>query len=503
LRAGLGDFRRLGALLFVTVALAAGFLSPRLIPYDMDEFTAFHPLGCAAYPLSRALNLYRERCGEYDLTPPLLGRPLPLRSYLYIGSVPTLPFWVFWRTLHDPVAVRVQGAVFFVLALGLFRSLLRSRYSAALLSMCLFPVFPVAFFVDTGPVGLCLVLLLCALLLVRASLESERPHVRLLAAAGAGLALFLGLWVKLVFAWCLPAVAVLAGAWTARSRGGPKRGGVLLLCALGVLVPLSGLLLWSTTAEGSFYLEVVRRGGVSTDPEDVAGVARSLSGYVINASAVLPRIFTFPRSVVDFAPGLAGLVLLVWGGRDPEVVAYGVASLVTFLVTDLSTRALEAHHAVFFMVFLLLGLGRVLDRTSLGRLATALVIATSWGSLALRLPTAEVDPRRNFEKDALLRDIRESHWGERTLALHASWGTYYIAHLFGDPGQAVLFSKKFTESREMLEQVKAAADRLNRGILLITRKPDRLEGPPVSEILGPPLKSVQEGNWWAVEYLRE
>ena len=83
---------RPGPLLGAVALLAAAALSPRAVPFDMDEFAAYHALGCAAYPLSRQLNVYRERCADDDLVPPLVSRPLPLRSYLYIGSLPVVPF---------------------------------------------------------------------------------------------------------------------------------------------------------------------------------------------------------------------------------------------------------------------------------------------------------------------------------------------------------------------------------------------------------------------------
>ena len=65
-------------------------------------------------PLQRGLPSFRDGCGLYDLRLPFTTTPLPLRSYLYIGSVPALPFYPFWRLIGDPVAVRVQGAVFFL-----------------------------------------------------------------------------------------------------------------------------------------------------------------------------------------------------------------------------------------------------------------------------------------------------------------------------------------------------------------------------------------------------
>ncbi|HWX25351.1 MAG TPA: hypothetical protein VN083_09930, partial [Vicinamibacteria bacterium] len=68
--------------------------------------------------------------------------------------------------------------------------------------------------------------------------------------------------------------------------------------------------------------------------------------------------------------------------------------------------------------------------------------------------------------------------------------------------QAVLFSKKFPENAAMLSEVKELATRMGRGILVVTRKAERLQDGPIREVLGPPVASLQEGNWSAVEYLR-
>lgn len=492
--------RRLPGLLLASTVLLLGVLSPRLVPYDMDEFTAFHPLGCALHPLTRELNVYRERCGEYDLSPPFLPWRLPLRSYLYIGSLPVLPFAPFFFLLRDPVSVRVQGAVFLFLAFVLLRVLLGSGYVTVLAAAILFPLFAASFLIDTGPVGLSLLLLLSSLVLLRLSIEEESSW----AGAAAGLALFLGVWVKIVFVVCLPGVAILAGVWAFRGgEGHPKErlwraSGALLL----TFVPLCILLLMSRTQDGAYYFEVARRGKVSLEPEDVAGVARGLSAYFTDASLAVPRVLSFSSSALDYLPGLGCLALLFLGRRDVEVVAYAVASGSTFLLTGLSGRAREAHHAVFFITYLVLGMGRTLATIPRARLLPPLVILFTWGSLALRARSAEVDPRRNFEKDALLREIRATHLDERTIQLHASWGTFYIAHLFGSPREAVLFSKKFPERRDLLQTAKRNADSLGRGLLIVTRKPEALEGPVVTETLGPPLRVLREGNWTAAQYLR-
>jgi len=95
---------RLAALVAgAALLLAAAWLSPRAIPYNMDEFVHYHALGCASAPRSRELPLIRDGCGHFDLRLPFTAVPLPLRAYSYIGSLPAAPFYPFWKVLDDQV----------------------------------------------------------------------------------------------------------------------------------------------------------------------------------------------------------------------------------------------------------------------------------------------------------------------------------------------------------------------------------------------------------------
>ena len=62
----------------------------------------------------------------------------------------------------------------------------------------------------------------------------------------------------------------------------------------------------------------------------------------------------------------------------------------------------------------------------------AVVVAAYWLSLVARWPAATIDPRDSLGKDRLLAFVRSSGLDHRSVQLHVSWGTYYIAHLFGD-----------------------------------------------------------------------
>jgi hypothetical protein len=510
-RAGLR--RRPGSLLGAAAILAAAALSPRAVPYDMDEFVAYHALGCAAYPLSRQLNVYRERCANDYLTPPLASRPLPLRSYLYIGSLPIVPFYPFWRVFRDPVVARVQGAVFFLLAVHLFSRLLGARFGTMLLAALVFPVFAGAFLVDTGPVGISLVLLAAALRLVRGVAEAETPRHAWPPAAAAGAAVFLGVWVKLNFVWMLPAV-LLFGVFAAR-RSPQTRTALLRVQAPALaaflaafLVPAAWLML-ARTPTGERYYDVVRLGAMSADPEAIATQAGTLAAYFLDGSAAVPRVLSFPWAASDLVPCLLTLLLLVWGlrrARGGEIALWLAGAVLTFALMLPSARAWAAHHFVLGLVFVVLALAGSLKRLREERprlfRAAAVAVAACWLSLAARWPTATVDPRDSFGKDRLLAFVRASGLDGRTVQLHVSWGTYYIAHLFGDRSQAVLFSRKFPDDPQMLASARAAAGALGRGVLVVTRRLDKLDTEPMRQVLGPPRATHDFDGWWAVEYGR-
>jgi len=495
------------------VGLAA--VSPRFIPYCMDEFAHYHALGCASHPLTAKWSayhegsLFREGCGSYDLRLPFTSTLLPLRAYHYIGSLPALPFLPFFL-LGDPVAARLQGAFFLIVSSALLARLTGARFLDLLLAACVFPAYALAFVVDLGPVGLSLVLLGLALLSVRAALRGPLRR-QLLFGAAAGLCFFLGFWTKLVFAWTLP--ALLLFAWRERrdaALGAPRRWLPAAVAAvLGAVLP-SLLLLSASDADGIAYFSILREGNfsVSASAHDLGlHPLERLSRYLTDGSYVLPRTLLLSHWSLDVAPLLLASATLALAWSRPKVRSVLAAALATAVPT-LSTRSVWGpHHAAFTLFFLVGALGIAIEalrqRDRRAPLLLGAAVFVYWLTLAARLPYAEIHADTSFGKDALLRHLRREHLDRTAVQAHTSWGTFYIGLLFGDKDQIILWTPGMPIKPEMIDDVKRIAAAERRGIAMVSlRREDQILTPAMHAALGAPSAERRFEGWWLVEFSR-
>ncbi len=88
-----------------------------------------------------------------------------------------------------------------------------------------------------------------------------------------------------------------------------------------------------------------------------------------------------------------------------------------------------------------------------------------------------------------------------TLQVHTTWGTYYIAVLFGDPARAVLYLRALPDDPRLIQEVRDLARARGRPLLLTSgRRWERLQTPAVDAILGRPSRVWRFGEWSVVEY---
>ncbi len=503
--------RRIGLVCGVAVLLAASALSPRLVPYNMDEFVHYHALGCASAPLQHGLPTFRDGCGLYDLRLPFTRRFLPLRSYYYIGSFPVLPFYPFWRLLGDPVAVRVQGAVFFLAWIALAGRLLRVPWSVVAGAALVFPTLLLGFLVDEGPVGLAAVLFTLALLAIRTALSRQgrlRPSAW---GALGGLLLFLGLWSKLIFVCLLPAVAVFALA-EGRSHEGTwrrvvaRRAPALLGLLLGLALP-AALLLASTDFEGRPYAAALPRSRVSLQGTEVAQRFAGLLRVAAGPDQGAARNAVLAPSPLDLLPAVLAAALLLAAlrrrdARRPEIACWAALGALTLGLLSLSAYSQWPHHAFYGLLLWALALALALDAAGhRARVALGAVVLVCWSALAVRLAGASHPTEAAPEKDELLRFVRASGLDRATLQVHTSWGTYYIAQLFGDPARMVVYLRAVSTEPAALREFRDVALARGRPLLMIgSRRWERFETPAVVTLLGTPAQRWTFGEWWVAEY---
>ena len=80
------------------IAVMFFMLFTDVIPYDFDEYSQYHTLGCRYYPFNKH-NIFRESCSNNDLAL-IADHYWPLRAFYYAGSLPSwlyFPLFFIWR----------------------------------------------------------------------------------------------------------------------------------------------------------------------------------------------------------------------------------------------------------------------------------------------------------------------------------------------------------------------------------------------------------------------
>ncbi|HYC23374.1 MAG TPA: hypothetical protein VEI94_11745 [Candidatus Bathyarchaeia archaeon] len=492
-----------------TVALAA--LSPRAIPFSMDEFVHDHALGCALYPLSGEYQIYREGCTQYALRLPFGTQFHRLRSFDYIGSAPGLPFFLLRAIVPRPVVARIQGALYFLLALWLSSLDLGVSFSSGFLAALVFPLYPLAFVVDTGPTGPTIVLLAAAMLALRRGLASDVVGRQLVLGGLAGLAVFLGFLTKPTFAWLLPPlVLIVLGRDGATRPASAHRSRILpALAAFATASAVPALILvLSTDVQGRRYLELLLAKGAPGGAGAFHGALQRLVPYFVDGAAVMPRMIRLTPSPLDVLPALVsacliGGALLVLRGERRTIALLLGSGAIAFAAMTLNPASWAPHHAVLALVFVVWAMAIAIDRLPRRALACLVAaIACFWLSLGVRLASARTSGDTNASKDRLVEHIWQSGLDARTVQVHVSWGTYYISHLFGDRSQIVLYIDEFDRAPAIVAHVRELAARYGRTILVIAED-DAARGRrerALHALLGEPRREYRFGNWSAVEY---
>jgi len=132
--------------------IASGFLfwTSKYIPFNMDEFSQYHALGCSYYP-NNIYNSFREGCEALDLAP-IPNHYYPLRSFEYTGSVFGLIYYPLFKLWPSPYSARFWGLLMLAVQALLIRKVFKINFILAYLSLLCFMPYAFQHLVDTGAV---------------------------------------------------------------------------------------------------------------------------------------------------------------------------------------------------------------------------------------------------------------------------------------------------------------------------------------------------------------
>lgn len=501
----------------MSVAVASGLLlvvlvSPKLLPYSMDEFIGYQQLGCILHPdkVEGILETAKtEGCAKYDTRLPKTAHWLPTRAYGYVGSLPGLVYAPFFFLIRSPISARLQGLVFFVLAAFLMAQLLRLRVRYVFLAAFLFPLYFFSFIIDTGPIGFQVILLLAMLLLVRRAHEQKLQIDRNKLLVLVGFLGFLGFWIKPNFSWLLP-IPVLYILLRPYIRGGNLKNSVistwkyLVPFAVG-LVPPTFALLGTIDRGGKFYAQYIALLNlhVHNIHEFIFNFKR-LSGLFLQGNRISSVAITLPHRLSDIIPFLLLLGIAGWWfagkPKDKRPLLLAACALLVFF-TEIVSYAAATHHIVLVFVFVVMALSYMLKNIGLRPLAViGLLLGSYWLYLFIRLPQAAIYRGATAGKDHVLAQVWRDNKAPTTAQINFNWGTYYISNLFSANGQKVLYydieDRRLNVMAPALTELKGVDK-----VVVITSDPSRERVQAgLSALYGQPLKTYQDDNWSAYVY---
>ncbi len=463
----------------------------RHLPYHMDEFLGFHALACAHYP-GNGLNTFKSSCSGYDLA--VWGETYwPLRSYDYVGSLPSLLYWPLFRLFPAPWSARLLGPLALAVQALIAHRLFGLRPALAYPLLLLFLPYSIGHTIDFGTLVPQTTSVFAIVywvdrwgLALREGRRSSSLYPML-----AGMAVFLAVWSKLSYFFLLPGlVLALAARLLAARRTAPLPRGQgrraafeALVGALVALVPTL-LLLAAQARDGTAYYRLITESRVLpfTDP---LALAERFAGRFLpfllnplraaNVSVSVPErwsvagLLLVGLAVVLVAAGFAGPLARDRASRL-RVLGLLAASAVTVLLVTSSERSWAAHHLVLAAPFALLAGFEILDRlpaTAWRRAGIASFLAINLilhAQLLARPTSTRASPHLPAINAELDREFAAAH-----VLVVVDWGLYYVKSLYGPAEQAVLHHWKL-ERPAQLDAIQAVAKNLDRPLAFVGRR---------------------------------
>ncbi len=488
-----------GLLLCILIA----FFFSLIVPYNMDEFSAYHPIICHHYPENKH-NIFRENCKQYDLEIFGTNLILPLRSYYYIGSFAAIIYYPLFLIFKSPLSSRLLGIIALAISGFLLGKMFNIRHRVIMLFLLMFFPYFFGHATGTGDLVFTTTSIFLIYLLATAWFSKVQARYPLLIA----LIIFGGVWAKLTYFWLVPGIGLMlteryytAKALWQNSKHRVKNNiktktlikKIIMqgLCAGIICAALIGVLLFSKSPlSGQPYIQSALAGKGAVMSKEVS--ARALWNHGVmktlrNPLEATHRIFFVKSNMITKMYGLAmmlfvpaAITMLLTLGKIPwracrAAILYFIAFAASIGIMLFTPGSWAAHHALLaypfliISIFLTVGLLQKVHNVS-AILFGVFIIANVY--LFFSFPFQNIRPHDDWSKIKINRILNDDYLASKYFYVVVDWGMYYYQGLYGPHKQSVLYLEPLTAPAQ-ITQLKRLSKLHDRKLLFIYMNPSQ------------------------------
>jgi hypothetical protein len=472
------------------------------IPYNMDDYAQYINISTWTYHLS-SYNTFREDPRAYDLAV-IDHHFLPLRSFVYVGSIPGFIYYPLYKLWPSPDSARFLGLLYLAVQAFLIYKIFDMDLLFSFAFLFIFMPYGFQHIVDPGVVSLLNTSVFAVYYFTQkwfALTFDLRSKKYIIYPVLAGLMMFLAFWSRLSYLFYLPSIILMTFSvfFLNRDKFLPSRaiegdklvysfpwpqireiknrillGFAAMFAVLGVL---TYLLLHALSVPGYRYYEIVFGGGRVNmlDPKALAAQASKFVRYFLNPPTVASKVFDFQGQIVT-PTGIiyvVTFVLLMGYGiflcyRSKRSAGFIITNIFLFLVACgiimRSQLAEGPHHIIPAFPFLILALFYIMSQFKKDKVIIALMVvficvnASFYWQLVGKKDSWETQSSLIKINNLINQKFEKTH-----VVVAIDWGMYYLQALYGGKDQCVLYIQPFNDQR--------TADALKKILKETHRKP--------------------------------
>lgn len=478
---------------FVVVAIGLVFIViyTEQIPYNMDEFTPYHPLSCQKYP-GNELNTFREGCGSHDIMLPFSDTQVSLRAYDYIGSFRALIYAPLHALWAHPLSHRLIGFIFLILQAIVLRKITKIRFEYLFLILLFFFSYSYLHFMDTTSISFHILSIYLFYYFVTEWLQKFKFRYLLYIA----LMVVIGVWVKLVYLWYLPSLLAIFVTLSILHRDSVRIHFSLywkhILDALIVSGALLAVYFFSRDMSGAYLYEILFVAPSHSIMTTVLTFHRSVVAFwvfnpfeAMQKSFSMPNILPLPQLAVAGVYAItiffAGVPLWIlhtlksygrtWKQAVPTLIMPAILFglfWVSLMIASASQYTGHMHHIIIFYPFLILAFLLLLSRHNQKVIAVTTIVFiaanTYFFAEGLKLPIKAYDDASKVTVNQILND---EQLAAEYVYVAVDWGMYYYQALYGPQNQSVIYIEPFNTTAHVA-QVNQLKHETGKNLLFIS-----------------------------------